>query len=154
MYSDSGTEQGKKLYIGNLPFSIDDSSLREFFENALGAGTVKTAQVVIDKVKNRSKGFGFVVFTSDDAASKAVAMSGQDIQGPDGVIRKLSVDEARERSKNSNHSRSFSGRNNNSNSGGFGGGGNFNNYDGGGWNRKDNGRRGRGNNKKYDSDRW
>lgn len=169
MYSDSEASKGKfsennkgkKLYIGNLPFSVDDNSLRNFFEAALGPKTVQTAQVVMDRIKERSKGFGFVVFVSDDIAMKAIALNGQEIQGPDGVARKISLDEARERTPriggSNNYARgprNFGG--NDRNLGGnndFGGGG-FIENDGGGWGRKDNNRRGRGNKKHDSSDRW
>jgi hypothetical protein len=123
----SNNAKGKKLYVGNLPFSVDDASLRSFFETALGPDTIQTAQVVIDKIRNRSKGFGFVTFTSDELAAKAVALTGQEIQGPDGTVRKLSVDEARERTPGSNPRGGRGGY-----GGGYSGGGDRGGFSGGG----------------------
>lgn len=97
--SGGDTPQGQqsKLYIGNLPFSVDDNSLRNFFEQALGPDSVESAQVVIDKERRRSKGFGFVAFTSPDVAQKAAALNGQEIEGADGSRRPISIDQAHER---------------------------------------------------------
>jgi cold-inducible RNA-binding protein len=79
---------GKKLYVGNLPYSTDDSSLQSFFE---GAGPVESARVIVDKATGRSKGFGFVEMTTDDDAQKAIQqLDGRDIDG-----RKVRVSEAR-----------------------------------------------------------
>tara|TARA_Y100000310_G_scaffold139901_1_gene139244 strand:- start:123 stop:383 length:261 start_codon:yes stop_codon:yes gene_type:complete len=76
-----------KLYIGNLPWSIDDNALKELF----AAFTVSEAEVIKDKYSGRSKGFGFVVIDDDEAAKKAIAeMNGKEIEG-----RGLKVNEAR-----------------------------------------------------------
>ena len=155
MHSDSDNNKGKKLYVGNLPFSVDDALLRNFFEAALGPDTVQSAQVVIDRIRDRSKGFGFVVFVSEDISMKAIALNGQEIQGSDGVSRKISLDEARERAPrsfidiprpanispsspnnygggNSNNFRGTGGSDNNR----YGGGGGFaDNNNEGGWGR-------------------
>ncbi len=78
----------KKLYVGNLPYSTNDSSLKSYFEQA---GAVSSASVIMDKMTGRSKGFGFVEFSSDDEASKAIEMfNGKDMEG-----RALTVNEAR-----------------------------------------------------------
>jgi hypothetical protein len=164
----NNASKGKKLYVGNLPFSVDDSSLRNFFETALGPETIQTAQVVIDKAKNRSKGFGFVTFASDEMAVKAVGLSGQEIQGPDGSVRRISVDEARERSSGGSGGGYGGGR---SSGGGYGGGygGGGGSYGGGGGGYGGDRRGGGGGDRKprgggygggggakknYDSDRW
>jgi len=79
---------GKKLYVGNLPYSVSDSDLQQMFE---GHGTVVSAQVIMDRDTGRSKGFGFVEMSSDAEAQAAVdAMNGKDING-----RPLTVNEAR-----------------------------------------------------------
>lgn len=79
---------GRKLFVGNLPFSATDDTLRELFSQA---GTVESAQVIMDKFSGRSKGFGFVEMSTDDEAQAAVAkFSGQDLEG-----RALTVNEAR-----------------------------------------------------------
>ena len=128
MYSEpnanNSADKSKKLYVGNLPFSVDDNSLKFFFENALGENSIKTAQVVKDRETGRSKGFGFVTFASQELAQKAVALTGQEIEGPDGGRRAVSIDEAKERTERSG---GFGGSR-----GGFGGGGGGRSSGGGG----------------------
>ena len=77
-----------KLYIGNLPFSATETDLREVF----GAhGTVTDAIVMMDRVTGRSRGFGFVTFSSPEEGKAAIAaLSGADMGG-----RNLTVNEAR-----------------------------------------------------------
>jgi RNA recognition motif-containing protein len=79
---------GKKLYVGNLPYSIADSDLQRLFEPH---GTVQSAQVIMDRDTGRSKGFGFVEMGSDQEAQAAIAaLNGSAIEG-----RNLTVNEAR-----------------------------------------------------------
>lgn len=79
---------GRKLFVGNLPFSANDDSLRQLFAEA---GTVDSAQVIMDKFSGRSKGFGFVEMSTDEEAAKAVSLlSGKEVEG-----RALTVNEAR-----------------------------------------------------------
>jgi len=79
---------GKKLYVGNLPYSIDDEALNEAFSVY---GTVTSARVITDRETGRSKGFGFVEMESDDAANQAIEkMNGQPLDG-----RNVNVSEAR-----------------------------------------------------------
>ncbi|MEW6058355.1 MAG: RNA-binding protein, partial [Bdellovibrionota bacterium] len=61
---------GKKLYVGNLPFSANESSLEQIFAQA---GTVESAKVITDRDTGRSKGFGFVEMSSDAEAQDAIA---------------------------------------------------------------------------------
>lgn len=79
---------GKKLYVGNLAFSVTDSDLQQMF----GAfGTVQSAQVIMDRDTGRSKGFGFVEMGSDQEAQAAITgLNGQERDG-----RTLTVNEAR-----------------------------------------------------------
>ncbi len=78
----------KKLYVGGLPYSSTEDSLKEAFSQA---GTVESAVIIIDKMSGRSKGFGFVEMSNDEEAQKAIEMfNGQDFEG-----RKLTVNEAR-----------------------------------------------------------
>ncbi len=78
----------KKLYVGNLPYNTNDAALREMFEKA---GTVQSAQIIMDRMSGRSKGFGFVEMTNDNEAEKAIEMfNGKDMEG-----RSLTVNEAR-----------------------------------------------------------
>jgi len=59
----------KKLFVGNLPFSMTDANLGEIFS---AYGTITSANIVIDKFSKRSKGFGFVEFENDEDAVKAM----------------------------------------------------------------------------------
>jgi cold-inducible RNA-binding protein len=78
----------KKLFIGGLPFSFTEEKLRELFESY---GEMSEVLVIKDKFSGRSKGFGFVTFTDDAAAEKAVSeMNGKEVEG-----RALTVNEAR-----------------------------------------------------------
>ena len=93
---------GNKLYVGNLPFSFNDSSLQTLFTEF---GTVQSAKIITDRDTGRSKGFGFVEMGSDDEAKGAIEqMNGKEVEG-----RPLTVNEARPQQPRS---------------GGFGGGGN------------------------------
>src|ERR1700691_2232078 len=79
---------GKKLYVGNLPYSVSDSDLQQMFE---AHGTVQSAQVIMDRDTGRSKGFGFVEMGAAAGAQAAItAMHGSEIEG-----RALTVNEAR-----------------------------------------------------------
>ena len=80
----------KKIYVGNLPFSIDQAKLKELFAPF---GEMEEAVVISDKFSGRSKGFGFVTFIEDASADKAIAeMNEKDIEG-----RPLKVNEAKPR---------------------------------------------------------
>ncbi len=79
---------GRKLYVGNLPFSVTDDQLTQLFS---AHGTVQSAQVIMDRDTGRSKGFGFVEMGSDSEAQAATAaLNGQAVDG-----RNLTVNEAR-----------------------------------------------------------
>jgi RNA recognition motif-containing protein len=79
----------KKLYVGNLPWSIDDAGLAELFE---AMGKVHSAVVVSDRETGRSRGFGFVE-VDDDVADRAIAeLNNKDIGG-----RPLRVSEANDK---------------------------------------------------------
>lgn len=79
---------GKKLYIGNLPYSATDDQLKQHFSQA---GEVESATVMTDKMSGRSRGFGFVEMANDEGAAKAIeTFNGQDMDG-----RNLVVNEAR-----------------------------------------------------------
>lgn len=79
---------GKKLYVGNLPFSATEQSLADTFAST---GTVESAKIIMDRDSGRSKGFGFVEMSSDEEAQAAIAkFNGADMGG-----RPLTVNEAR-----------------------------------------------------------
>src|SRR5262249_12094157 len=83
-----GGPVGRKLYVGNLAYSVDDRMLEELFA---AHGTVTSAQVIMDRDTGRSKGFGFVEMSSDAEAQAAItAMNLKEVQG-----RCLTVNEAR-----------------------------------------------------------
>ena len=91
---------GKKLYVGNLSYDVSSSDLEHLFTPH---GTVESAEVINDRMTNRSKGFGFVQMSSDQEAQAAItALNGQIQAG-----RALTVNEAKPRENRS---------------GGFGGG--------------------------------
>ena len=78
----------KKLYVGNLSYNTNDSSLKDTFAQV---GEVASAIVIMDKMTGRSKGFGFVEMTNDADADAAIAkFNGVELDG-----RKLTVNEAR-----------------------------------------------------------
>ncbi len=83
----------KKLYVGSLPYSADENTLRGLFEPF---GALLSAAVINDKFTGQSKGFGFVEFEAADAAEKAIAqINGKEVDG-----RNLVVNEARPRENN------------------------------------------------------
>lgn len=81
----------KKIYVGNLSYSVDDQELESLFSQH---GKISSARVIIDRYENRSKGFGFVEMEDDSSADAAIeALNGQEHMG-----RELKVSVARERS--------------------------------------------------------
>src|SRR3989344_2514901 len=80
----------KRLFVGGLPYGVDDSQLKDLFSQV---GPVASASVISDKYSGRSKGFGFVEMESDEDADKAIqTLNGTEIEG-----RKIAVNEARPR---------------------------------------------------------
>jgi cold-inducible RNA-binding protein len=93
---------GRKLYVGNLPYSIGEGELQELFSKA---GNVETVRVMRDMATGRARGFAFVEMASEEEAQNAVSkLNNYSLGG-----RNLTVNEARPRPQSS---------------GGFGGGGN------------------------------
>lgn len=79
---------GNKLYVGNLPYSVDETALQTIFAEA---GTVTSTKIIMDRDSGRSKGFGFVEMSSPEEAQKAIeTMNKKEIDG-----RALTVNEAR-----------------------------------------------------------
>jgi cold-inducible RNA-binding protein len=78
-----------KLFVGSLPYSVDDAQLADMFASC---GTVVSARVILDRERdNRSKGFGFVEMGSEEEARKAIeTINGKEIDG-----RTITVSEAR-----------------------------------------------------------
>jgi RNA recognition motif-containing protein len=85
---------GKKLYCGNLPYSVSSAELEGMFAQY---GSVKSADVIMDRDTGQSKGFGFVEMDSEEAAQAAInGLNGQQNNG-----RALQVNEARPREERS-----------------------------------------------------
>jgi RNA recognition motif-containing protein len=86
---------GRKLYVGNLPYSSTEDSLREAFSQS---GSVDSVTIIIDRDTGRSKGFGFVEMGTDAEAQAAIeALDGQDFGG-----RRIKVNEAKPRAPREN----------------------------------------------------
>jgi RNA recognition motif-containing protein len=79
----------KKLFVGNLPWTVDDAQLREMFESL---GEVHSASVVMDRETGRSRGFGFVEMDDADAQRAISELNGKTIQS-----RQIKVNEANPR---------------------------------------------------------
>ena len=78
----------KKLYVGGLSYNTTEATLKDTFA---AVGTVETATIIMDKMTNRSKGFGFVEMATEEEAQKAIAeINGKELDG-----RTLTVNEAR-----------------------------------------------------------
>ncbi len=112
-----------KLYVGNLPYTVTEDELRDLFSQA---GEIKEVTLILDRDTRRPKGFGFVEFTNQADAEKAIQMfNDQEIEG-----RRMTVNMARPREPRAG-------------GGGFGGGGGGRGGYGGG------GRGGGGGRKRY-----
>lgn len=79
---------GKKIYVGNLPFTTTKENLQDVFAEF---GDVQSSKIITDRETGRSKGFGFVEMSDSEAADSAIAkLNGSDMGG-----RMLTVNEAR-----------------------------------------------------------
>ncbi len=97
---------GNRLYVGNLPFGVEETEVRELFSQ--NNRTVSEVKLITDRDTGRPRGFGFVEMeNSEDAQAAVTELDGHELQG-----RKLTVNEARERTGG----------------GGGGGGGGFRRY--------------------------
>ena len=82
---------GTRLYVGNLPFSADESAVRSLFEQ--NERTVEEVKLITDRDTGRPRGFGFVEMGNSEDADKAIReLNGYELDG-----RQLNVNEARER---------------------------------------------------------
>jgi RNA recognition motif-containing protein len=98
---------GRKLYVGNLPYSATESALAEKFA---ASGTVESCKLITDRDTGQSKGFGFVEMASNGEAQAAI----DNLNGTDYDGRPIKVNEAKPQQK----------RSGNGGRGGYGGGGN------------------------------
>jgi RNA recognition motif-containing protein len=78
-----------KLFVGSLPWSVDDAQLEELFQSH---GKVQSARVIMDRETGRSRGFGFVEMDVDNLAEVIAATNGLEVKG-----RAIRVNEAEER---------------------------------------------------------
>jgi len=102
----------KKLYVGGLSYNTTEATLKDTFA---AIGSVDSAVIIIDKMTNRSKGFGFVEMSSDDEAQKAIeTLNGKELDG-----RSITVNEARPMEPRAPRTGGF---NRDNRGGGFGGG--------------------------------
>jgi len=85
---------GNRLYIGNLPYSVNQQTLQDTFSKC---GTVESVNVIMDRQTGQSKGFGFVEMSSNAEAQKAI----QEINGSTIDGREVKVNEAKPQEKRS-----------------------------------------------------
>ena len=105
----------KKLYVGNLAFGVDEDKLKELFSSY---GEIEEVNLIKDKFSNRSKGFGFITFTNDEDADKAISeMNEKEVEG-----RKLTVNEAKPMEERPPRRDFGNNRGGNRGGGGYGGG--------------------------------
>ncbi len=108
---------GRKLYVGNLPYSANQQTLQDTFDQC---GTVESVNLITDRDTGRSKGFAFVEMSSDGEAQKAIKeLNGTSLDG-----REIKVNEAKPKAPRDDR------RGGGYGGGGFGGGGHR--HDGGG----------------------
>src|SRR3954452_11735256 len=107
---------GRKLYVGNLPYSIGEAELQELFAKA---GSVETVRVMRDMATGRARGFAFVEMATDEEAQKAVTEFNEYELGG----RALAVNEARPKPEHSGGGGGFGGGRGRGGSGGGRGGG-------------------------------
>jgi RNA recognition motif-containing protein len=104
-----------KLYVGNLPYSVNDAELRSIFE---AHGTVDSASIIIDRETGRPRGFGFVEMSSSEQANAAIAaLNGTQMGGRALVVNEAKPREERPRGGGGGWGGGGGGR------GGYGGGG-------------------------------
>lgn len=110
------------IFVGSLPYSIEEAELKSFFEDY---GEVSSVKIITDKFTGRSKGFGFVEMPDDEAAQKAIKeLNGAEVKGRAIVVNKSEPKPEGERRSG--------GGGGGFNRGGGGGGGGYNRGGGGG----------------------
>ncbi|RFZ81262.1 RNA-binding protein [Mucilaginibacter terrenus] len=124
------------IFVGSLPYSLQEADLQELFE---AYGEVSTVKIIIDRESGRSKGFGFVEMPDDESAQKAISgLNGSQIAG-----RSIAVSQAEEKKAGDRRPSGGGGYGGNrGGGGGYGGGGNRGGSGGGGGYSKDNNRGG------------
>ena len=103
------------IFVGSLPYSLQEADLQELFE---AYGEVSTVKIIIDRESGRSKGFGFVEMSDDEAAQKAISgLNGSEISG-----RSIAVSQAEDKKPGDRRSGGGGGFGGGNRSGGGGGG--------------------------------
>lgn len=70
--------QQNKLYVGNLPFTVEESQLRGIFSQY---GEISDLSLIMDRDTGRPKGFGFITFSTQQSAEKALEQNGKELGG-------------------------------------------------------------------------
>lgn len=105
------------IFVGSLPFKLEETELREIFEEY---GEVSSVKIITDRETGRSKGFGFVEMPDDSQAQKAIdELNGSEVSG-----RQIVVNKSEERKDSGRKTGGFGGGGNRGGGGGYGGGGN------------------------------
>lgn len=118
------------IFVGSLPFSLEEADLRESFE---AYGAVESVKIITDKFTGRSKGFGFVEMSNDDEAQKAIdELNGATVAGRTIVVNKSEPRPEGERRSFNSNSRPGGGGGFNRDNNRSGGGSGFNRGGGGG----------------------
>lgn len=121
------------IFVGSLPFKIQESELKQYFEEY---GEVSSVKIITDKFTGRSKGFAFVEMPDDASAQKAIdALNGSDIGGRTAVVNQ--AEEKKERDNRGGGGGGYN-RGGGGDRGGYGGGGGYNRGGGGGYDRDNN----------------
>ncbi|MGY4536096.1 RNA recognition motif-containing protein [Mucilaginibacter sp. UYNi724] len=103
------------IFVGSLPYSLEEADLQELFE---AYGEVTTVKIIIDRESGRSKGFGFVEMSDDEAAQKAISgLNGSEVSG-----RSIAVSQAEDKKPGDRRSGGGGGFGGGNRSGGGGGG--------------------------------
>ncbi len=106
------------IYVSNLSFNVQDEDLKEFFAEY---GEVTSAKVIMDKMTNQSRGFGFVEMSDEEASKKAITeLDGATVEGR--TIKVMEAKPKEDRPRNNN----FGGGGGKSSGGGFNNSGSYN----------------------------
>ncbi|MDB5062334.1 MAG: RNA-binding protein [Mucilaginibacter sp.] len=125
------------IFVGSLPYSLEEADLKELFE---AYGEVTTVKIIMDRESGRSKGFGFVEMSDDEAAQKAISgLNGSEVAG-----RSIAVSQAEDKKPGDRRSGGGGGYGGGNRGGGGGGYSRDSRGGGGGGYSKDNNRGGGG----------
>ncbi|MEK7521323.1 MAG: RNA-binding protein [Patescibacteria group bacterium] len=96
----------KRLFVGNLPYQIDNSQLETLFSQC---GQVVSANVIMDRMTGRAKGFAFVEMSTEEEAQNAIqTLNGKDLEGRAIVVNEAKPQESRDnRFQNQSNSRRY-----------------------------------------------